>query len=137
MKIKKVLLFLLLATLFLSTGFFYFQKKAAEKTMESFHIKQLEQQLRDSGKAYLPFLNRSTLRTGLYVLPAGARDNQPVHDLDEVYYILDGKAAFVAGQDTIKVEEGSVLFVAAQEAHHFFDIEEDLKVLVFFSTKEP
>ncbi|MDX1940589.1 MAG: cupin domain-containing protein [Saprospiraceae bacterium] len=129
----------ILALLLGVSGFygFYHQHSTPEKTFEAFDIAALEQQRVASGRAYLPFLNRETLLAGLYVLQAGAPDPQPVHDLDEVYYILGGKAQFLAGKDTVQVQEGSVLFVAAHETHRFFNIEEELKVLVFFSAKKP
>ncbi|MBK7869848.1 MAG: cupin domain-containing protein [Saprospiraceae bacterium] len=129
----------ILAFLLGTSGFygFYNQHTPPEKTLEAFDIATLEKQRVASGRAYLPFLNRETLMAGLYVLSAGAPDPQPVHELDEVYYILDGKSQFLAGKDTVQVQEGSVLFVAAHETHRFFNIEQELKVLVFFSTKQP
>ena len=66
---------------------------------EAYKLDQLQKQLISSGKSYLPFLNRNTLKTGLYVLEAGAEDKQQPHELDEVYYIISGKA-------NLRVEDG-------------------------------
>ncbi|OEK03735.1 hypothetical protein BFP97_03500 [Roseivirga sp. 4D4] len=93
----------------------------------------LEKELKSGNRRYLPFLNVDKLRTGLYVLPAGAEDTQQPHEHDEVYYILSGKAKFVAGQNETEVQEGAVLYVKANIEHRFSEIEEELKVLVFFS----
>ncbi|WP_221406586.1 cupin domain-containing protein [Roseivirga sp. 4D4] len=106
-----------------------------EQTMNSkfYDIASLEKELKSGNRRYLPFLNVDKLRTGLYVLPAGAEDTQQPHEHDEVYYILSGKAKFVAGQNETEVQEGAVLYVKANIEHRFSEIEEELKVLVFFS----
>lgn len=104
---------------------------------EAFELTDLVDQLKASKKYYLPFLNRKSLRCGLYTLPKGGTDPQSPHQLDEVYYIISGKAKFLSGKEEVKVKEGDVLYVAALEEHHFHSIEEDLQVLVFFSTAEP
>jgi mannose-6-phosphate isomerase-like protein (cupin superfamily) len=73
---------------------------------------------------------------GLYRLKAGEEDRQQPHKEDEVYYIVSGRASFQAGEEQRKVGKGSLLFVEAKVGHRFFDIEEDLKVLVFFAPAE-
>lgn len=105
--------------------------------LEQFAVAALVDSLKASGRPYLPFLNRSTLRCGIYRLPAGAADGQAPHELDEVYYVLKGKCRFKAGEQDVAVQPGDVLFVAAKATHQFYDIEEDLELLVFFSTKAP
>lgn len=102
--------------------------------LEAFDIDELEKKRAESGRSYLPFLRRDSLHCGIYVLAAGADDGQSPHDEDEVYYVLEGKAKFtVDGESTVDAEKGAVLFVAAHAGHRFHDIEEDLKLLVFFS----
>lgn len=105
-----------------------------QEISEAFYqLENLEQQLSDSDQRYLPFLNVDKLRTGLYVLPREAEDKQQPHAHDEVYYVVSGKAKFTAGNRTTEVEQGSVLYVKALVVHHFFEIEEELKIIVFFS----
>lgn len=110
--------------------------KTDEADFISYELRDLSSELKASDKQYLPFLNRTTLRTGLYHLEAGAVDPQQPHNLDEVYYVISGKASFTAGDQVAQVEEGSVLFVKAHVEHRFHDIEEDLQILVFFSAAE-
>lgn len=98
-----------------------------------YELKELEQQLTESKRRYLPFLNVETLRTGLYVLPAGVEDKQQPHEHDEVYYVISGRSKFMAGGKTTEAKAGSVLYVKAKTEHRFFDIEEELKMMVFFS----
>jgi quercetin dioxygenase-like cupin family protein len=105
-----------------------------QEISEAFYqLENLEQQLSDSEQRYLPFLNVEKLRTGLYVLPRKGEDKQQPHAHDEVYYVVSGKSKFMAGSETTEVSQGSVLYVKAHVAHHFFEIEEELKIIVFFS----
>ena len=76
------------------------------------------------------------MSTGIYVLPAGDTDPQLPHKEDELYYVVRGKARMRAGSEDQAVGEGSVIFVAAGVKHRFYDIAEDLFVLVFFAPAE-
>lgn len=109
----------------------------AKPVYEQFAIADLQTQRLSSGRPYLPFLNRSTLRCGIYALAAGSKDEQSPHELDEVYYVLSGKAKFTVEGKESDIKPGDVLFVAANAKHHFHDIVEDLELLVFFSTEKP
>ena len=100
---------------------------------EAWGVEQLVEKLEASGRPYLPFLDRDTLSTGIYRLAAGSKDGQSPHTMDEVYYVVEGRAKLVAGGKTMKVEPGGLLFVAAHVEHEFVDIEEDLVLVVFFS----
>jgi quercetin dioxygenase-like cupin family protein len=87
-------------------------------------------------KPYLEFLRVPTMSAGLYVLAVGAKDQQRPHHEDEMYYVVRGKAHFHAGEEDQEVSAGSVLFVAAEVEHRFYDIAEELAVLVFFAPAE-
>jgi mannose-6-phosphate isomerase-like protein (cupin superfamily) len=89
-----------------------------------------------SGKAYLEFLRVSSMSAGLYVLAAGVDDAQRPHHEDEMYYVVSGRARFRAGGEDAEVFAGSVLFVAGEVEHRFYDIQEELAVLVFFAPAE-
>ncbi len=89
-----------------------------------------------SGKAYREFLRVPSLSSGLYVLAVGADDPQHPHHEDEMYYVVRGRARFRAGEEDTEVSAGSVLFVAAEVKHRFYDIQEELAVLVFFAPAE-
>ncbi len=70
----------------------------------------------------------------MYVLKAGAQDSHTPHEDDELYYVQEGRGMIqVEGKD-YRVEPGGIIFVKAHAAHEFHSIEEDLKLLVFFST---
>jgi len=97
---------------------------------------EVERQRAVSGKAYREFLRVPAMSAGLYVLPARGIDPQRPHHEDEMYYVMRGKARFRVGDDDGEVAAGSVLFVAAEVEHRFYDIAEELAVLVFFAPAE-
>ena len=97
---------------------------------------EVEEQLAESDKLYREFLRMPAMSAGLYVLAAGATDRQKPHREDEVYYVLRGRARFKAGTEDREVSAGSVIFVAAKVGHRFYDITEELALLVVFSPAE-
>lgn len=90
----------------------------------------------EAGKLYREFLRVQAMSAGLYVLPAGDADPQKPHHEDEMYYVIRGKGRFRAGDEDTEVSAGSVLFVAAEVEHRFYDIAEELAILVFFAPAE-
>ena len=101
-----------------------------------FALPSLEQRRADAHKAYLEFLRVPSMSAGLYVLAAGAEDQQNPHHEDEMYYVVRGRGRFRAGDEHYAVAAGSVLFVAAEVEHKFYEISEELAVLVFFAPAE-
>ncbi len=101
-----------------------------------FEISQLEQIQKKVNKRYFEFLRVPAMSAGIYTLPAGATDAQSPHKEDELYYVVRGKAKMRAGMENRPVAAGSVIFVAAGAEHKFYDVEEDLEVLVFFAPAE-
>ena len=102
------------------------------------------------GRLYREFLRVPALSAGLYVLPAGRTDPQKPHHEDELYYVVRGHARMRVGskEQTVggqaredqsedqAVNAGSVIFVAAGVEHRFYDITEELVVLVVFAPAE-
>lgn len=112
--------------------------KSMEESARGFHVEDLTAKREAFKNGYHQFLKVPTLRCGLYELKAGGTDGQSPHEEDEVYHVLEGKAILRIVKDG-KVEDlparaGSILFVAAHVEHRFVEIEEDLRVLVFFSS---
>lgn len=103
---------------------------------EFFEIAALEKRRQGAGKRYLEFLRVPAMSAGVYSLPAGAADPQKPHHQDELYYVVRGRARMRVGADDRPVAEGSVIFVGAEVEHRFYDIAEDLTVLVFFAPAE-
>ena len=101
-----------------------------------FNLADTEKRREQSGKRYLEFLRIPAMSSGLYVLPAGSADLQSPHQQDELYYVVRGRARMRAGSKDHAVSEGSVIFVAAEAEHRFYEITEELMVLVFFAPAE-
>ncbi len=99
-------------------------------------LPEIDRQRAQSGQAYREFLRVPAMSAGLYVLPAGATDRQKPHHEDEIYYVVRGRARFEAGSEDREVSAGSVIFVAAEVQHRFYDIKEELEVLVVFAPAE-
>jgi mannose-6-phosphate isomerase-like protein (cupin superfamily) len=99
-----------------------------------FHIADLARDAQ--GKLYFEFLRVPALSAGVYVLAPGATDPQKPHREDELYYIVRGRARMQIGSDHAEVQTGSVIFVEADREHRFYDVKEELEVLVFFAPAE-
>lgn len=104
-----------------------------ENAWQVFDVERLKAKLKGAPVEYKEFLREPRVSCGLYTLRAGARDMQSPHDEDEVYYVISGRATLKVGGDTHDVKAGSVLYVRATEQHSFFEIEEDMTLLVFFA----
>jgi mannose-6-phosphate isomerase-like protein (cupin superfamily) len=91
----------------------------------------------ESAVPYHEFLRVPSLSCGIYTLEAGATDLQAPHDEDEVYYVVRGRARLRVGSEERSVGPGSILYVGATSDHSFFEIEEDMTLLVFFATGGP
>jgi mannose-6-phosphate isomerase-like protein (cupin superfamily) len=102
----------------------------------SFHIDELSRQRAGKNKLYLEFLRVPAMSAGVYVLPKGGTDPQKPHHEDEMYYVVRGRARVQTGSDHAEVLAGSVIFVEAELEHRFYDIQEELEVLVFFVPAE-
>ena len=90
-----------------------------------------------AGHPYREFLRVPSLSCGVYHLPAGATDLQSPHDEDEVYYVLSGSGRLQVGGEEQSIGPGSVLYVQATSEHSFFEIDEDITLLVFFASGGP
>jgi mannose-6-phosphate isomerase-like protein (cupin superfamily) len=103
---------------------------------EFFNLADTEKRRQQSGKRYLEFLRVAALSAGVYVLPAGGADPQSPHQEDEMYYVVRGRARMRTGSEDQAVSEGSIIFVAAGTEHRFYEVAEELMVLVFFAPAE-
>ena len=101
-----------------------------------FHIDDLARERAGKGKLYLEFLRVPAMSAGVYFLAEGATDPQKPHGEDELYYVVRGRARMQIGSDHAEVRAGSVIFVEAEHEHRFYDIKEELEVLVFFAPAE-
>jgi mannose-6-phosphate isomerase-like protein (cupin superfamily) len=92
---------------------------------------------RSSGRPYREFLRVPALSCGVYSLAAGAKDLQAPHDEDEVYLVVSGRGRVRIDGRERPVGRGTILYVGATSEHSFFEIEEDITLLVFFGSGGP
>ena len=104
--------------------------------MDAFQLTNLITQCKQSNSDYLEFIRQPSLSVGLYMLSAGAIDQQEPHTEDEVYYVVSGRGSIQVANESRAVEAGSVVFVKANVEHRFHTITEDLTILVFFAPAE-
>jgi mannose-6-phosphate isomerase-like protein (cupin superfamily) len=104
--------------------------------VQVFDLKSLMAEAETRQQSWTEFLRSSSLSMGVYRLKAGQDDRQQPHTEDEVYFVVEGKASFRAGDEQRAVGPGSVIFVEPIVEHRFLDITEDLTVLVFFAPPE-
>lgn len=101
----------------------------------SFTLEQVSGQRAAEGRAWLEFLDRPALSMGIYHVAAGTNDREThdPHDRDEVYVGISGRGRLVADGQVFEISEGTIVYVKAGVEHHFFDVEEDLSLLVLFA----
>jgi mannose-6-phosphate isomerase-like protein (cupin superfamily) len=104
--------------------------------MQTFELADLLRKRAQADRPWLEFLRLPALSMGIYHLRSGSSDLQQPHTEDEVYYVLSGRGRFRAGNEQLDVRPGTLLFVEKAVKHRFFEITEDLTVLVFFAPAE-
>ena len=109
----------------------------SDNTWQVFDLKEIKEKLKGDAVEYLEFLNVPALNCGVYSLAAGSTDMQAPHDEDEVYLVLSGKARMRLGSEDRNIGPGSLLYVGASTEHSFFEIEEDMTLLVMFAASPP
>ena len=109
----------------------------SEGKWQVFDLTEVRAKLKGEAVEYLEFLNVPALNCGIYFLSAGSKDMQAPHDEDEVYLVLDGRARMRVADEERSVGPGSLLYISATTEHSFFEIEEDMTLLVMFATSSP
>ena len=99
-------------------------------------LSQLESARTQARKPYLEFQRVPAMSAGIYVLSPGETDLQSPHTEDELYCVLRGQARMRVGLEDRPVGPGVVIFVGAGVEHRFYEITEELQVLVCFAPAE-
>jgi mannose-6-phosphate isomerase-like protein (cupin superfamily) len=104
--------------------------------MDIFQVPVIAAELSHAGPEYREFLRVPMLSAGVYVLPAGSRDEQTLHGEDEVYYVTKGSGKVRVGSEDREVRAGTLVYVPAGADHRFHSITADLHLLVLFTPPE-
>lgn len=105
----------------------------ATPAWQVFDLQELIARAHKEDAEYQEFIHEPTMSCGIYHLKAGSTDMQGYHDEDEVYVVLEGKGRLRVGAEDREVGPGAVMYVRASEDHAFFEIEEDMTMLVLFA----
>jgi len=105
----------------------------SDPNWQVFDLDQIRAAMDGAPAEYKEFLRVPALSCGVYHLAAGSKDMQSPHDEDEVYFVLSGRARMRLDEEERAVGPGSLLYVGATTEHSFFEIEEDMTLLVFFA----
>ncbi len=102
--------------------------------VDAFDLDELVARRLDTSRHdFAEFLRADTLSLTIAFWPAGSRDDQTPHSEDEVYYVAAGRGNLHVAEEDRDVSPGTVVYVPAGVDHRFDAIEEDLRVLVFWS----
>jgi quercetin dioxygenase-like cupin family protein len=104
--------------------------------MQTFDLTTILAERTRADRPWLEFLRATSLSAGVYHLKAGQEDRQQPHTEDELYYVIAGRGMFRAAGEVQAVQAGTILFVERLQEHRFFDIAEDLTLLVLFAPAE-
>ena len=107
----------------------------ADNGWDVFDVAELIARASEEPVSYQEFLRVPAMSCGLYRLAKGSTDMQTPHDEDELYYVVEGRARLRIGDEERQVSPGSVMYVRATEEHSFFEIQEDMVLLVIFPTQ--
>ena len=111
--------------------------KSTSTVWKAFDLSHELELLQDSNAPYREFLRVPSLSCGVYRLPAGASDLQSPHDEDEVYFVVSGRGRVRVDDAEREVGRGSLLYVGATTEHSFFEVEEEMTLVVFFASGGP
>jgi len=103
----------------------------------AFELGDLIDKQRGSSAPYHEFLRVPSMSCGVYSLRTGATDLQSPHDEDEVYFVVSGRGRVRLAEEERVIGPGSVLYVKATSEHSFFEIDEDITMVVFFGSGGP
>jgi mannose-6-phosphate isomerase-like protein (cupin superfamily) len=104
--------------------------------MNLFRLDALLALQRAGSEPWVEFLSVPDMTLGLYVLEAGAVDDQEPHTEDELYVILAGRSRFTCGDETREVGPGDTIHVPAGMPHRYHDISETLRIIYAFAPRE-
>ncbi len=109
----------------------------AQDDWQLFELGKMIEEMKGNQSPYREFLRVPALSCGVYRLTAGSKDLQGPHDEDEIYFVVEGRGRLRVADQERPVERGSVLYVRATSEHSFFEIEEDMTLMVFFPSGGP
>ena len=106
-----------------------------EKDWLVFQLPELLAKVERNGVKFHEFLRTPSLSCSVYHIPVGSKEMQGVHEEDELYLVLEGKARLRVEEEDHTIEKGTLMYVRAACDHTFFDVHEDLTVIAFLGAQ--
>lgn len=96
--------------------------------------KILSEIINNSNNTYFKdFLTTNTFELGLLKLDPGEKDVQDAHNMDEIYFIIEGQGWLSVDNMKHYIQPGSCVFIPAETPHHFHGNTSRLVVLYVFA----
>jgi mannose-6-phosphate isomerase-like protein (cupin superfamily) len=95
---------------------------------------ELAEQLGEEDESYLEVLSEESMSVELARYPNSAPKTP--HKEDELYVVLSGSGKVHVGGERHAVDQGDVVYVEQGVEHEFFDIDEEITVLIVFASAE-
>lgn len=115
----------------------FFSKKTPKPTREPFlywDYADLQKERSAKFNTTSSFLIAPTMNFGLSMMPKIKNGHEMVkHKVDEFSYVVNGNGKFALGKnDTVNLVPGTFLYIRSKVPHKFFDLEDDMEVLIMF-----
>ena len=104
--------------------------------MSHFPADELLQRLEAHDGDHIEIFETESMTVEMGRHEAGTAAPKNPHNEDELYYIVSGTGKVRVGDDVHAVESGDLVHVEPGVEHDFFDIEEEIQVLIVFAGSE-
>ncbi len=90
----------------------------------------------ETDRQHFEVVNKDSMTVEVGRYASGTSEPKNPHTGDEIYYVISGAGMARVGDETYAVQAGDVVFVEAGLEHDFFNIEEEITVLIVLAGKE-
>jgi mannose-6-phosphate isomerase-like protein (cupin superfamily) len=97
--------------------------------------KVLDKLEEDEANYFLDFLNTENMEAGIIRLHKGQPDTQSSHNVDEIYYIIEGEGFIRINGKSHDVKRGTFVYIPSDVEHSFYGNESDLIVFYVLAAK--
>jgi mannose-6-phosphate isomerase-like protein (cupin superfamily) len=89
----------------------------------------------DEANYFLDFLSTENMEAGIIRLHKGQPDTQSSHNVDEIYYIIEGEGFIRINGKSHDVKKGTFVYIPSDVEHSFYGNESDLIVFYVLADK--
>ena len=104
---------------------------------EQLEIEDLSDSLLAANTLYKSFIDRPSMEIGYMELNISDDDERNIPEIDQVYYIFEGKGVMAIGLDTLEINSGNILFAGQGKSGKVISITELLKIVFIYRKAIP